>query len=359
MRVKNLLLVAGTAFVALGTTEMLSVHAAPISITNPSFEQPSVPKGSYTIEKITGWSVINTSSSGVFNPSSTSFNSVPDGSQTLYSNGATVFQQLPATLAPNTTYTLRLQVGRRLDYTNFPGFTVELRAGNTVIASANQTMVPLPAPGKFVPLTLSFTTPSNVPQGQKLEIRLKSVGAQTNFDNVKLDAVSGNNVQDRVNSYMKQAGLPTSAELGEERWINACDVRAQQGAGTFNRGVTETCTYQFDAPGWQMIEYELNPLENKHGRGSYKGDIIGKDGNFTVNEQQIGDKWKAAIDSAVKVRDIEAKQKLELEYQRHQQLIRSYSSNKNTFFMSVTANGGLARKSVIHVKGKVKLIRLQ
>jgi hypothetical protein len=60
MRVKNLLLVAGTAFVALGAIEMPSVHAAPIPITNPSFEQPSLPKGSFTIENITGWSVINT-----------------------------------------------------------------------------------------------------------------------------------------------------------------------------------------------------------------------------------------------------------------------------------------------------------
>ncbi len=192
MRVKNLLLVAGTAFVALGTIEMPSVHAAPIPITNPSFEQPSLPKGSFTIENITGWSVINTGNPGVFNPSSTSFDSVPDGNQTMYSNSATVFQQLPATLAPNTTYTLRLQVGRRRDFTNFPGFTVELRAGNTVLASANQTMVPLPEPGKFVPLTLTYTTPSSVPQGQNLEIRLKSAGPQTNFDNVTLDAVSSN-----------------------------------------------------------------------------------------------------------------------------------------------------------------------
>lgn len=162
-----------------------------------------------------------------------------------------------------------------------------------------------------------------------------------------------------VDWYMQQAGLPKSAELGEERWVNACEVRAQQGAGTFNSGRTETCSYQHDIPGWQILEYQIEVLENKYGRGSYKGDIIAKDGNFTVNEQQIGDKWKAAIELAIKYNDVEAKRKLELEYQRNQQLIRSYASNKNTFFLSATANGGLARKSVIHVKGKVKMIRLQ
>lgn len=159
-----------------------------------------------------------------------------------------------------------------------------------------------------------------------------------------------------VDWYMQQAGLPTSAELGKERWFNACDIQAQQGAGTFNSGRTETCTYQHSIPGWQMLEYQVEVLENKYKRGSYKGDLIAKDGNFTVNEQQIGDKWKTAIDLSIKAGDVEATRKLELEYQRHQQLIRNYASNKNTFFLSATANGGLARKSVIHLKGNVKMV---
>jgi hypothetical protein len=355
MRVKNLLLVAGTAFVALGTIEMPSVHAAPIPITNPSFEEPALPKGSFTIENITGWSVINTGNPGVFNPSSTSFDSVPDGNQTLYSNSATVFQQLPATLAPNTTYTLRLQVGRRLDYTNFPGFTVELRAGNTVLASANQTMVPLPDPGKFVPLTLSFTTPSSVPQGQKLEIRLKSAGPQTNFDNVTLDASS--DVDIRVDSYMKQAGLPTSAELGEEKWIEgACTLRVEKGWPGGSR--SDECSYQHAIPGWQIIGSEVKVLENRGGRGSYSTHIIAKDGQFTINRQEIGNKWNLAIDLAIKAGDIEAKKKLDLGYQKHQQYIATYAANENTFLLEATARAGAIQRSVIDLSARVKIIRL-
>jgi hypothetical protein len=357
MRVKNLLLVAGTAFVALGTIEMPSVHAAPIPITNPSFEQPSLSKGSFTVEDITGWSVINTGNPGVFNPSSTSFESVPDGSQTLYSNGATVFQQLPATLAPNTTYTLRLQVGRRLDYTNFPGFTVELRAGNTVLASANQTMVSLPDPGKFVPLTLSFSTPSSVPQGQNLEIRLKSVGAQTNFDNVTLDAVSIDSVEDRVDSYMRQAGLPTSAELGEERWIEgACSLRVEKGWPGGSK--IDECFYQHAIPGWQIIGSEVKVLENRGGRGSYSTKIIAKDGQVTINREEIGNKWNVAIDLAIKAGDIGAKTKLELEREKHQQDIATYAANENTFLLEATARAGAVQRSVIELNARVKIIRL-
>lgn len=364
MQVKNLFLpVAGAAFVALGTVEMPSVHAEPIAISNPSFEEPSLPDGSWTIENITGWEVINTGNPGVFNPSSTSFGSVVDGVQTLYSNSATVFQKLPTTLAPNTTYTLGVSIGRRLDFTNFPGFTVELRAGDTILASADQTIVPLPAPGDFVRLTLNYTSPSSVPAGQHLEIRLKSAGPQTNFDLVTLDAhpqtisTSTSEVHS-VDWYMEQVGLPKSAELGEERWFDACEARAQQGAGTFNRGNTETCTYQHSVPGWQILEYQIEVLENKYGRGSYKGDIIAEGGILIVNEQQIDDKWKAATELAIKFNDLEAKRKLDLEYERNKQLFRSYASNRNTFFLSATANGGAFRKSVIRVKGKVKMIRI-
>jgi hypothetical protein len=162
--------------------------ANPIMINNPSFESPSLADGSFNIANITSWSVINTGNPGAFNPSSSSFEIVADGVQTLYSNGATVFQTLPTTLAPKTIYTLSIFVGRRLDYTNFPGFTVELRAGSTILASANQTNIALPAPGNFKRLAFSYTSPSSVPAGQPLQVRLKSAGAQTNFDYVTLHA---------------------------------------------------------------------------------------------------------------------------------------------------------------------------
>ena len=159
-----------------------------IAVRNPSFELPSVGDRSFNIANITDWSVINTGNPGVFNPSAASFNFVPDGVQTLYSNGATVFQTLSTALAPKTLYTLGISVGRRQDFTDFPGFSVELRAGGNILASANQTHVRLPEAGKFERLTVYYVSPNSVEAGQLLEIRLKSVGAQTNFDLVTLDA---------------------------------------------------------------------------------------------------------------------------------------------------------------------------
>jgi hypothetical protein len=159
-----------------------------IAIRNSSFESPSVNDGLFNIANITDWSVINTGNPGVFNPSSNSFDFVPDGVQTLYSNGATVFQTLTTALAPKTLYTLGVSVGRRRDFTNFPGFTVEFRAGGTILVSANQTHVRLPEASKFERLTVYYVSPNSVQAGQLLEIRLKSVGAQTNFDLVTLNA---------------------------------------------------------------------------------------------------------------------------------------------------------------------------
>ncbi len=336
-----------------------AINAEQIAINNPSFEQAPVSDGSYTIADVPGWSVINNGNTGVFNPSYNSFTSVPDGEQTLYSNGGIAIQTLQTTLSPNTTYNLGVSIGRRLDFTDFPGFTVELCAGDTVLVSANETNILLPEPGTFQRLNLTYTSSSSVPPGQPLEIRLKSAGAQTNFDFVTLEAsYTGIDIDARVDSYKLQVGLSTSGQLGEERWFNACEVAAQQGAGTFNSGATQTCFYQHDAPGWQILEYELEVLENKYGRGSYTASIIAKDGQLTVNEQQIGDKWKAAIDLATKAGELEVKKKLELDYQRNQQLILNYASNKNTFLLEVNANGGLFRKSVVRVKGRVKMIHI-
>lgn len=359
MQIKKALFIAGVMLAALGTLETSKANAEPIAISNPSFEQPFLSDDSFTIENIPGWSVINTGNPGVFNPPSTAFGSVPDGEHTLYSNGGTVIQTLPTTLTPNTTYTLGVSVGKRLDYTNFPGFTVELRAGNTVLVSANETNILSPEPGTFQRLNLTYISPSSVPPGQNLEIRLKSAGAQTNFDLVTLDAsLPGTDVDRRVDSYLLQAGLPTIGQLGEERWFNACEVRSQQGAGTFNVGRTQTCTYQNDIPGWQIVEYQIDVLENKYGRGSYKGDVIAAGGQYTYNEQETGSKWNVALELAVKANDVEAKRKLDIEYQRHRQLVVTHASNKNTLFISATANGGLFRNSVIHVKGRVKMIRI-
>jgi Concanavalin A-like lectin/glucanases superfamily len=159
------------------------------------------------------------------------------------------------------------------------------------------------------------------------------------------------------NWYMQKAGLPTVEEIGAEMWVTACDLQAQQGAVTFNSGSTQTCARQPE-PGWVIRDFKTEVVTNLSDRGSYKADILAEGASLAINEQQIGDKWKIAKDLAAKVGTAEVSTKLNFEYERHQQLIRSYQTNKNTFFMSVTANGGLFRKSVIHVKSMILVKRI-
>jgi hypothetical protein len=160
-----------------------------------------------------------------------------------------------------------------------------------------------------------------------------------------------------LESYTSSVGLTDPAKIGEERWFLLCDFQAQQGAVTLNSGSTETCTRQM-RDGWQIVEHEVEVVTNKHNRGSYTTNIIEKDGQFSANEQEIGSKWKLAIEKAIKAGDFETQKKLELEYQRNMQLIKQYSSNKNTLFAKITANGGLFRKSLIHIKVRVKAVRI-
>jgi Concanavalin A-like lectin/glucanases superfamily len=160
-----------------------------------------------------------------------------------------------------------------------------------------------------------------------------------------------------LNWYMQKAGLALIEEIGEERWRSGCELQAQQGAVTFNSGRTVTCTWQPD-PGWVIIDHKIEVVQNLHNRGSYKTDILAEGANFVVNEQELGDKWKVAKDLAVKYGGAEVSTKLNVEYERQQQLIRSYQTNKNTFFMSATANGGAFQKSVIQIKSTILVKRI-
>jgi hypothetical protein len=156
-----------------------------------------------------------------------------------------------------------------------------------------------------------------------------------------------------LNWYLLKAGLLLLEQLGEEKWVLACEVISQQGAGTFNSGHPETCTYN-PPPGWVIIDRRpIQIIENRYGRGSATADFLAEGLNFSVNEQEIGDKWKVAKDLAVKYGGVDVSTKLNVEYERHQQLIRSYQTNKNTLFVKATANGGLFRKSIIHVRQEV------
>lgn len=180
------------------------VRAASIFIANHSFEVPIAPlrgDGFYTDNSnpvpISNWYNAHApgKDQGVLDPTKSQIitghdffyglQPVPDGNQVAYSNGGTIAQKLSAVLQPNTRYTLSAYIGRR-NALAFPANSIQLIAGNTLVSSNSVT----PAAGTFERVTVSYTSGDiGDPRiGKPLKIYLASWGAQTNFDNVTLDA---------------------------------------------------------------------------------------------------------------------------------------------------------------------------
>jgi hypothetical protein len=183
-------------FASLAVVVPAAAYAVPLTVLNHSFESPAHPLGngcglgpgcSYNFGPIDDWAIVDLGAgTGLFHPDSVYFNlPLPDGSQTAYSNGGTISQTLTDTLQNSTTYTLRVEVGKRLD--GFPApYRVELWAGGSLLDFDSALD---PAPGTFATSLVSFTSSAADPlSGESLRIVLVSTGAQSNFDNVRLDA---------------------------------------------------------------------------------------------------------------------------------------------------------------------------
>lgn len=186
--------------------------AAPIPITNSSFELPATPPDSFIVNAPpNGWSAygmldFGNRTIGVLNPNTTALylDPVPDGSnvgvtflQPQQNSEAGLQQTLAATLQPLTHYTLTVEVGNLavgdapFAFDGFPGYRIDLIAGTTVVASDDDTL--LPDEGRFLTSTVQLTTGATHPnQGQALTIRLVNLdaapGIEVNFDDVRLDA---------------------------------------------------------------------------------------------------------------------------------------------------------------------------
>jgi hypothetical protein len=169
------------------------VEALPITILNPSFEDPGLSDGLH-VYNIANWDIDTANRAGVFNPTSASFTSVPDGFQTAWLNEGRIGQWLAgSSLTADTVYTLKVDIGRRKESgVDFPGYLVELvlnDPGRTVIALDDNTLTP--SLGEFETSTVSFTALSGDPNlGKQLGIRFTTYGVQTNFDDVRLDAAT-------------------------------------------------------------------------------------------------------------------------------------------------------------------------
>ena len=215
-----------------GSIKVNSAQAATISLENPGFETPEqvnsvVPgAGFFDFETPSGWNLydpnglipenasLDTSFTGGWKPSEAFFPVIPEGDQigSIFlvppGSGEVGFaQNTDTTIQANTTYTLSaaiLNTPASLDvgiFEGFPGYRLELLAGNDVIATDNNTVTV--DEGGFATATVSYTSSNDDPYlGDLLGIRLINPnlnnesgldggnGVEVNFDDVRLSATS-------------------------------------------------------------------------------------------------------------------------------------------------------------------------
>ncbi|MCU1239647.1 MAG: hypothetical protein JWO71_373 [Candidatus Acidoferrum typicum] len=183
---------------------VLGCFAAPawadtIAITNASFQTVSLLTplnqscgvGCTFNTSIPGWTITGAGGqfpAGQFQPGSLFFTpALPSGNIVAYSNGGTISQQLSASLTPGWTYTLSVDVGRRLD-AGVNNFTIDLFAGNQLLNFLTLSNGII-TPGTFLNESFNYTAGA-VPFAGPLRIDLSAVGPQQiNFDNVQLTGV--------------------------------------------------------------------------------------------------------------------------------------------------------------------------
>ena len=158
-------------------------HADSISVTNGTFEQTSgtfILCGTgceFTGGAIPGWTV--TGYTGSFEPGGYLNSPLPSGSFVGYTNGGTLTQNLGVGLTPDTSYTLSVYVGNRLDGTS-GAYTIELLDGSTVLCSFSGNSSTI-TPGGFADETCGFQTGASVPAGN-ISVFLTGGGGGTQFD---------------------------------------------------------------------------------------------------------------------------------------------------------------------------------
>jgi hypothetical protein len=196
-----------------------SASAAPIPVSNPSFEElasdvttwssanftsefgcPTFPFDGrvFTSDPIAGWVEGTPCRTGTFNPTANSYHPVapgglgpavgiPDGVNVAFLASATMISQVLSTpLTSGIEYVLRVDIGDRFETDPLSSFEIRLLAGNVVLASTSNAS---PPDGGFATATVSFLAPSNHPNlGDPLQIQIAqtSSSGQLNVDNVSL-----------------------------------------------------------------------------------------------------------------------------------------------------------------------------
>ena len=248
--------------------------AQPIPVVNHSFESDPAPANYWSIRVPAGWSLYdpagivdqNRDAVGCLNPTSSTYYpaGAPLGTHValIYLEGdrggghVGLRQNLPAQLTPDTTYTLRVQVGNIasgvgappanffFDLDGFPGYAVQLLAGGVVVAEDFNTLFTQIPEAEFRETTVTLNVGASHPRlGQQLAIRLVNLnipgtpeapGIEVNFDNVRFDVspfclgdfdASGGTDGDDVIAFFAawDAGDP-AADVNSDNGVDGDDV---------------------------------------------------------------------------------------------------------------------------------------
>lgn len=183
-------LVSKAVFPAFVACSMIPASGAPITIVNPSFEDPILADGTIgpyadPLGGWTGWGFPPART--IWNPSIASFPlEAPDGENVGFNQHTGYIGQILSTdLTANTKYRLQIDVGTPLADFAITGYFIQFLAGGSSLASLVGTTGPF---GEFNTVTLDYTSGLAAP-GQALEIRIHRAGlfATLAFDNVRLD----------------------------------------------------------------------------------------------------------------------------------------------------------------------------
>ena len=162
--------------------DSITVQNGTFATTNP-LNISCGPGCAFNVGSIPGWTVTGVAGSwqvgsGIYSQP------VPDGGIVALANVATISQTLTGTqLMPNTTYTLSVDVGHRLDGFG-TDYVLALYAGTTLLNSLSGSSFLIDA-GTFADKTVSYTSGAKVVSGD-LRIVLTSGGIQSNFGDVQL-----------------------------------------------------------------------------------------------------------------------------------------------------------------------------
>jgi len=186
-------MLAGSVFVSIAimmSASMMPAQAVSLTIDDPSFEGADLAPGAFTNNgPDDDWDISN--GAGFFDDNGSLSPQAIDGTDIAYSAGGTICQVLGDTITGDTNYILPVWVGSRTGgFNTFPGYDIELLSDDdTLLASLDETTGNPPVKGFWALNILTHTVFAGDPSiGKFLKICLSSVGQQTNFDDVSLDA---------------------------------------------------------------------------------------------------------------------------------------------------------------------------